>query len=64
MPRDESSDRGDCSEVFKEKHQDIEARLPRSSGRPSAKDDDPPQGSGSGDSCADATETDRNDPSK
>ena len=64
MPRDESSDSGDCSEVFTEKHQDVEASLLPSSGRPHPKDDHPPPGSGSGDSCEDATETDRNDPSK
>ena len=60
----ESSDSGYCGEVFKEKRQDIEASVPPSSRRPRPKDDDLPQGSGSGDSCEDATDTDRNDPSK
>ena len=60
----ESSDSGDCSEVFKEKRQDIEASMPPSSGRPRVKDDDLPQDIGSRDSCEDTTEMDRNDPSK
>ena len=47
----ESSDSGDCSEVFKEKRQDIEASMPPSSGRPRVKDDDLPQDIGSRDSC-------------
>ena len=64
MPRAESSDSGHCSEVFTEKRQEVEASLPPSSGRPRPKDDDLPQGSGSRDSCEDATEMDRNDPSK
>ena len=64
MHRDDSRDSGDCSEVFKEKRQDIEASVPPSSGRPRPKDDDLFQGSGSRDSCEDATEMDRNDPSK
>ena len=64
MPCVESSESGDCSEVFTEKRQDIEASVPPSSGRPRPKDDDLSQGSDSGDSCEDATETDRNDPSK
>ena len=64
MPRPENSDSGDFSEVFTEKRQDVKASLPPSSGRPCPKDDDLPQDIGSGDSCEDATETYRNDPSK
>ena len=64
MPCAENSDSGDFSEVFTEKRQDVKASSPPSSGRPCPKDDDLPQGIGSGDSCEDATETDRNDPSK
>ena len=64
MPRAENSDSGDCSKVFTEKRPDVKASLPPSSRRPRPKDDDLPQGIGSGDSCEDDTETDRNDPSK
>ena len=48
MPRAESSDSVDCSEVFTEKRQDVEVSLPPSSGRPSTQDDDPHQSSDSG----------------